>query len=111
MSGMMWRFSVWRENYYQGSNAFIVEGIDYLNELGRRTLLVTKMKHIIFSRDCQLLYREVIQLASLVVLPLLASAMIITPSATPNYIHPQYLRFPGTLYWGFKQHGNNELFG
>ena len=37
------------------------------------------------------------QLASVVVSLLLTSAMINTPpSATPNYIHPQYLMPPGT---------------
>ena len=51
--------------------------------------------HIISSRDCQLRYREVMQLASVVVSLLLTSAMINTPpSATPNYNHPQYLMPP-----------------
>ena len=60
-------------------------------------VLVIKMKHIIFSRDCQLLYRDVMQLASVVVSLLLTSAMINRPlSATPIYIHPQYLMPPGT---------------
>ena len=60
-------------------------------------LRAIKMKHIISSRDCQLLYREVMQLASVVVSLLLTSAMINTPpSATPNYIHRQYLMPPGT---------------
>ena len=83
------------------SGVWCVEGIDFLNELGRRTSLVTgdkiRMKHIISSKDCQLLYREVMQLASVVVSLLLTSAMINTPpSATPNYNHPQYLMPPGT---------------
>ena len=60
-------------------------------------LRVIRMKHIIFTKDFQLLYREVMQLASVVVFLLLTSAMINTPpSATPNYIHPQYLMPPGT---------------
>ena len=85
------------------SGVWCVEDIDFLNELGRRTSimsLVTKMKHIIFSKDYLLyllLYREVMKLVSVVVFLLLTSAMINTPpSATANYIHPQYLMPPGT---------------
>ena len=82
------------------SGVWCVEGIDFLNELGRRTSLdirVIRMKHIISSKDCLLLYREIMQLAFVVVSLLLTSAMINTPpSATPNYIHPQCLMPPGT---------------
>ena len=76
------------------SGVWCVEGIDFLMSLiaVHQLSLVTKMKHIFFSKDCQLLYREVMQLVSVVVCLLVTSAMINTPpSANPNYIHPQYL--------------------
>ena len=81
------------------SGVWCIEGIDFLNELVAvlQLSLVTKVKHIIFSKDCQLRYRKVMQFVSVYVFLLLTSAMINTPpSATPNYIHPQYLMPTGT---------------